>query len=138
MIMLYSFLSVALGGAIGAVLRYAIGLAMTSTAIGLPAFVATLTVNVVGCALMGLMAALIQSYPEFAQGGRPFVSSVMMPFIMTGFLGALTTFSSFTLDAFTLLEKQHYGTLGLYMMASFALSLTAFFAIYHLTKTGLS
>lgn len=132
--MTLQFLSVALGGAIGAVVRYAIGLAMTSTAIGLPAFVATLTVNVVGCGLMGLMAALIQHYPAFEQGGRPFI----MPFIMTGFLGALTTFSSFTLDAFALLEKQDYGALGLYMMASFALSLTAFIAVYHLIKSGLS
>ena len=57
---------------------------------------------------------------------------------MVGFLGALTTFSSFALDSFHLLEKQQYGVMVLYLLASFALSLGGFFTMYHLTRWGLS
>jgi len=85
---------------------------------------------VVGCALMGVMAASLAHIPFLQGAGRSL--------IMVGFLGALTTFSSFAFDSFTLLEKQQYGVMITYMTASFGLSLAAFFLLYHLTKWGLS
>lgn len=124
--MISSFLSVAIGGALGAVCRYAIGLYTTSSALGLPPFLATLAVNVIGCALMGIMGALITAMPHIATSARPL--------IMVGFLGALTTFSSFALDSFHLLDSQQYGTLIGYLGGSFILSLGAFFAAYHSAK----
>lgn len=125
--MIMNFLSVAIGGALGAMARYGVGLALSSNA---PPFIATLSVNVVGCALMGVMAASLAHVP--------FLQGVGRSLIMVGFLGALTTFSSFAFDSFTLLEKQQYGVMIAYMTASFGLSLAAFFLLYHLTKWGLS
>ena len=125
--MIMNFLSVAVGGALGAMARYGVGLALSS---GYPSFIATLSVNVVGCALMGVMAASFSHVPFLQGAGRSL--------IMVGFLGALTTFSSFAFDSFTLLEKQQYGVMIAYMTASFCLSLAAFFLLYHLTKWGLS
>ena len=125
--MIMNFLSVAIGGALGAMARYGVGLALSS---GYPTFIATLSVNVVGCALMGVMAASLAHIPFLQGAGRSL--------IMVGFLGALTTFSSFAFDSFTLLEKQQYGVMITYMTASFGLSLAAFFLLYHLTKCGLS
>ena len=127
--MILNFLSVAIGGALGAMVRYAISVAVTGASAS-HAFVATLGVNIVGCALMGTMAASLMIYPA--------LTPTMRPVLMIGFLGALTTFSSFALDSFVLLEKQQYGTLALYLAASFFLSLAAFFACFHLTKWGLS
>ena len=128
--MIYQFLSVALGGALGAMMRYGVGLIMTSSAVGMPAFVATISVNVVGCGLMGVMAGL--------SAVIPLVSESVRPLVMVGFLGGLTTFSSFAMDSFTLLEKQQYGMVAGYIAASFFVSLGAFFACYQLTKWGLS
>lgn len=127
--MMMNFLSVAIGGALGAMARYAVGIGLGAIS-ATPPFIATLSVNVIGCALMGVMAA---SLPY-----APFLQGVGRSLIMVGFLGALTTFSSFAFDSFTLLEKQQYGVMIAYMTASFALSLAAFFLLYHLTKWGLS
>lgn len=128
--MMINLISVAVGGAFGALLRYAIGLWMTQSAFGVPYFIATLSVNVIGCAMMGVMAALLPLMPVLQGAPRAF--------IMVGFLGALTTFSSFALDSFHLIEKQQYGVMGAYLFASIALSLGAFFLFHHLTKWGLS
>lgn len=128
--MMMNFISVAIGGALGAMLRYGISLAVTTPTIGLPAYLATLGVNVAGCAMMGIMAAALAHFP--------YLSTALRPLIMVGFLGALTTFSSFALDGFHLLEKQHYAMMALYLLGSFAFSLGAFFTLYHLTRWGLS
>ena len=60
-----NFISVAIGGALGAMMRYGVGLAISTSSLGLPAYVATLGVNVVGCALMGVMAAYLLHAPLF-------------------------------------------------------------------------
>ena len=87
---------------------------------------ATLTVNVCGSALMGLVA-----------GGL--ASGVMMPeplrlFIAVGFLGALTTFSTFALDAGVLLQRQSNMAALAYIALSVALSLLAFAAAHMLAN----
>ena len=128
--MLMHLISVATGGALGALTRYGIGLVISSPSIGLPAYIATISVNIVGCGIMGIMAALLQHNPAIAANIRPFV--------MIGFLGALTTFSSFALDSFHLLEKQQYVTMAAYMSLSFILSLSTFLIMYHAVKWGLA
>lgn len=122
-----SMISVALGGAMGALMRYGLSLYVASSA--LPAFVATLGVNIAGCALMGICAAWLQAAPAAAS---------YRPFIMVGFLGALTTFSSFAYDSATLLEAQKYLVLAGYLAASFVLSLGAFFLCYQLARGMMS
>ena len=128
--MIHAMIFVAIGGALGAMARYGLGIYIAALPASVPSFVATLTVNVIGCAVMGVMASLLQIYPA--------IDATIRPFVMIGFLGALTTFSSFALDSFQILEKQQYMLLAVYMTASFIVSLLAFFASYHFMKWVLS
>lgn len=110
--MLWNFLQVALGGAAGAVLRYAAGLGI-GRAVGHGFPVAILTVNVVGSLLMGVFVVLA------AQRGL----SRLSPLVMTGFLGGFTTFSAFSLEAVTLYERGAAGQAALYVALSVGLSI---------------
>lgn len=88
-------ISVAVGGALGAVLRYLLGLATAKVNLaGMP--VGVLTANVVGSFVMGLCAGYLM-----LRGGQ----APLQPFVMVGVLGGFTTFSSFSLEAVTLLER---------------------------------
>ena len=92
---------VALGGAIGALLRYQTGRGMTRWlgAEAVTAFPwATLTVNVVGSLAMGLLAGWLSRY---GQGGEQW-----RLFLGVGVLGGFTTFSAFSLEMMMLIERQ--------------------------------
>lgn len=109
-----TFFHVALGGAIGAMLRFAVGLgALRFAAPGFP--VGVLLVNVLGSFLMGLFAVY-----AFQRGVQH-----LNPFVMTGVLGGFTTFSAFSLEAFTLYERGQVAAAGLYVGLSVILSLGA-------------
>lgn len=95
---------VALGGALGAVLRALATLAW-------PAPWGVLAVNVLGSFLIGLVAVWLP--PR------------LWPFVVTGLLGGFTTFSAFSLDALRLLEGGRPGAAALYVGGSVALSLLA-------------
>jgi len=87
---------VACGGAFGATSRYLIGLGIISLfGKGFP--FATLAVNVLGSLIMGFIFQLVQ------QGSLS--SSPWWPLIGVGFLGALTTFSTFSMDNLVLLQQ---------------------------------
>lgn len=105
-----TLLFVALGGAIGASLRYLVGLAVAFPW-------GTMTVNVAGSLIMGMLAAALM----FSGKGPSFA----VPFLMTGVLGGFTTFSAFSLDAWRLFEAGRPGTAALYVTASVVLSLAA-------------
>lgn len=110
--MLSTLTYVALGGAIGAGLRYLTGVAILR-GIGLTAFpLPILTVNVVGSFLMGLFVVAA------AHRGLTHLS----PFVMTGVLGGFTTFSAFSLETVTLMERGALGQAALYVLASVGLS----------------
>lgn len=112
-----SFLTVALGGAIGASLRHGLGL-VTLRLFG-PGFpVGTLFANVLGGLLMGLlMGWLLKNMPENGQTIRLFVG--------VGILGGFTTFSAFSLDALRMVETKNYGLFVGYVGASVILSIAA-------------
>ncbi|KQY40163.1 fluoride efflux transporter CrcB [Rhizobium sp. Root483D2] len=112
-------LLVAAGGAVGSVLRYLVGL-WTLRSFG-PAFPwGTLTVNITGSFLIGVLAETI---------ARKFGASVeMRVFLITGILGGYTTFSAFSLDAMTLLERGEPVTALIYVASSVLLSALAVFA----------
>lgn len=78
-----------LGGGFGAISRYLIGI-MAARVWGANFPWGTLIVNMVGCFLIGLIFALAESVRLLTPGIRLF--------LITGFLGALTTFSSFSLE----------------------------------------
>jgi fluoride exporter len=112
--MITTLFSVALGGAIGASLRYLTNVsALRLFGSGFP--VATLVVNVLGSFLMGVLVVVLAR-----KGGNH-----LAPFLMTGILGGYTTFSAFSLDALTLWERGEALTAFAYVAASVLLSLAA-------------
>ncbi|WP_439154426.1 fluoride efflux transporter FluC [Yoonia sp.] len=108
--MMTPVISVALGGALGAVLRYLVGLSVAFP-------FGTLAVNVIGSFLIGLLWVILS-----ARGMQQWA-----PFILTGLLGGFTTFSAFTLDALRLVEAERITAAGGYVLASVILSLGACF-----------
>ncbi len=111
-------LMVALGGAVGALARYMVGVgAMRFIGAGFPW--STLIVNVVGSLIMGLLIA------AFAL--RYSVSNEMRAFLTVGILGGFTTFSAFSLDFAVLMERKDYGLAVLYLGSSVGLSILALF-----------
>ena len=106
---------VALGGAIGASLRWLTGVAMLR-ALGPSEFpLAIITVNVVGSFLMGVFVVAA------AHKGLTHLS----PFVMTGILGGFTTFSAFSLETMTLIERGQIASASLYVLVSVGLSVGA-------------
>ncbi|WP_296420200.1 fluoride efflux transporter CrcB [Pseudooctadecabacter sp.] len=113
--MFTTVLQVALGGAIGAAARFGVGVALFRPG----AFpVAVLSVNVIGSFLMGLAVVYL---------GQKTPGS-LTPFLMTGVLGGFTTFSAFSLEAYTLFERGEIGQAALYVALSVILSLAALVA----------
>lgn len=103
---------VALGGAIGASLRYLTGVGLMRL-LGPQDFpVAIITVNVIGSFLMGVFVVAA------AQRGLTHFS----PFVMTGVLGGFTTFSAFSLETMTLIERGDTLHAALYVVLSVGLS----------------
>ncbi len=112
--MFMNFLHVALGGAIGAMLRYGTGLAVLRLAgPGFP--LGVLAVNIVGSFLMGLFA--VYAFHREMQH--------LNPLVMTGLFGGFTTFSAFSLEAFTLYERGQVTAAALYVGLSVVLSIAA-------------
>ena len=112
-------LFIAAGGALGAVSRYAIS-RMIAAMLGVywqP--LATLLVNVVGSGLMGFAYGMMSV-------GMLNLSEPMRGMVLIGFLGALTTFSSFSLDIAVIVDRGQMGLAGLYLVGSVLLSLAAF------------
>ena len=114
-------LLVFLGGGLGATMRYGVNLA-TVAWFG-PHFPwGTLTVNVVGSAIMGAFAGWILTR-EPGTG-----SDAIRLFFMTGVLGGFTTFSAFSLDIVVLWQRGAAMTAIGYVLASVAVSLLALLA----------
>ena len=105
-------LLVALGGAIGAALRFLSGTAMLRLTGPQEFPLAIMTVNVIGSFLLGLFVVAA------AQRGLPHLN----PFVMAGLLGGFTTFSAFSLETVTLMERGAMGAAALYVIGSVVLS----------------
>ena len=89
------WLAVGVGAALGAWLRWGLGLALGSTGFAL----GTLLANLIGGFLIGCALAYF---------ANTFAQNELRLFVMTGFLGGLTTFSAFSAEAFIFLQKQQY------------------------------
>ena len=110
-----TLITIALGGALGAVLRYlSVHAALRLLGPGFPW--GTLFVNVAGSLIMGVAAALIL---EKTGAGRLYL------FLMTGVLGGFTTFSAFSLDALYLIERGKLAASAAYIGGSVLLSVLA-------------
>lgn len=111
-----SFFFIALGGALGALGRYWTGLLFSAFYCGrFP--LGTLSVNIAGSFIIGLTASAIAA-------GR-LGASPWNDLIMLGFCGALTTFSTFSMDSFKLLKDGRYWNAGLNLVLSVMLCLGA-------------
>lgn len=101
------YLSVLIGGALGSLARYTVSSSIAARFGGFP--YGTLAVNLIGGALMGVLAGLMLK-GQAGEGARLFVG--------VGLLGGFTTFSAFSLDCWKLIESGQYGLSFVYMAAS--------------------
>ena len=108
-----TFLVIGLGGALGAMLRFAISAwAVQRFESFLPtaALLGTLLANAVGALLIGVLFVVITEKGLIAESWRPL--------LIVGFLGALTTFSTFSLEALGLLQQGEWLTAMVYVLGS--------------------
>ena len=118
-------LAVALGGALGAVLRYGMSAAMMAEPLGSFSF-GIVAVNIIGSFAMGVFVA------GFALGWD--VSAAMKLFVTVGVLGGFTTFSAFSFEAVTLIERGQMGLAGGYIALSVCLSIVALMGGLYVTR----
>jgi CrcB protein len=111
-------LVVAAGGALGAVLRY-LNAKLFTHFFGTPLPWATLIVNVLGCFLMGVAYMwLLDKYQA---------SDSLRLFVMMGFLGALTTWSTFSMETVLMLSYGEFIKGFTYLFSTFILCFAAFY-----------
>ncbi|MEM1139560.1 MAG: fluoride efflux transporter CrcB [Pseudomonadota bacterium] len=122
-----NLLAVAVGGALGASMRYGAVLA-AGHLLGTTYPYGTMLVNVLGSFVIGVVFQL-------ARGGMD-LSPTLLLFLMTGVLGGFTTFSAFSLDALKLLERGAVGAFATYVLLSVTLSLLAVIAGVWLVRAG--
>jgi CrcB protein len=111
---LLSFAAVGLGATVGAWLRWGLSIWLNSAFINLP--LGTLLANLGGGYLIGLAVGVFQNYPALSPEWRLLV--------VTGFLGGLTTFSTFSAEAMLLIQRSEYiwalAHTGLHLLGSVA------------------
>ncbi len=118
--MIKNLLLVALGGGIGSMLRYA-----GSLLVGSKIFpYATLSVNIIGSFIIGIVFAISLKDAAFSNSWKLFIA--------TGICGGFTTFSAFSLENMGLLQSGKYGLAFMYIALSIVLGIAATFFGYFL------
>ncbi len=121
---LFQLTCVAAGGALGASLRWLLGLWLNPTFQHLP--LGTLVANLIGGLVMGVMIGLVSAYDAIPPAWRLFA--------MTGALGGLTTFSTFSAEVGTMLLRGQFAigvaTIGLHVLGSLALTVGGYWAVH--------
>ena len=110
-----SVIAICIGASVGALARWGLGLWLSPGAI-IP--FGTLAANLIGGYLVGICVAVFQAMPQ--------LDPVWRLALVTGFLGALTTFSSFSAEVVGMLQQQRYalalGTTALHLFGSLLLT----------------
>ena len=109
---------VAVGSAVGGVLRYLVGVLVQSR-VATPFPVGTLLINVTGSLILGFLLRWTFSSTTLSPDVRAMLT--------VGFCGGFTTFSAFSIDTVRLLQNNDYGRAAGYVGASVALSILATF-----------
>ncbi len=102
-----SFVAIGVGAAFGAWSRWGLGLLLNSLHPAMP--LGTLAVNLIGGYLIGIVMAVLS--------GEHSISPEMRLLITTGFLGGLTTFSTFSAESVDLLTRAQYGWASVHIMS---------------------
>ncbi|MFC4527889.1 fluoride efflux transporter CrcB [Dyella halodurans] len=112
------FIAVGVGGVLGCWLRWGLGVMLNPLFPTLP--LGTLAANLVGGLLMGVVLGLFDHFQTLPPELRLFLA--------TGFLGGLTTFSTFSAESTTLLLRQQYlwfgGHVAMHLVGSIALTIS--------------
>ena len=106
-------LVVGLGGAVGAILRWWVGVLMSHLLA--PVFLGTLVVNLVGSFLVGVLLIWFQ--------GKLPINDVLRTGIVIGFLGGFTTYSAFSMEAVNMMMAGFYGRASAYVVVTVAVCL---------------
>ena len=116
---------IAIGGALGSVLRYAISMALQGGTGLFP--LGTMTVNILGSLLLGALFAM--------QEGNSPITNEMWLLLSVGLCGGFTTFSTFGLETYVLWKEKHVVEAVLYMMSSLVAAPASIALGYALMKT---
>ena len=108
-----SFLLVFIGGGLGSIFRYSIGLIIKTTPTQFP--FATLIANASGCLLLGLILGFLST--------KSSVSNTQHMLLAVGFCGGLTTFSTFTLENMRFIEQGQLSNFFIYTIGSFIIGI---------------
>lgn len=111
-----ALLFVGLGGGIGSIFRYLVGLGIQKLHSGAFPF-GTFLANISGCFIIGILYALVVKQSWFSIEWRLF--------LITGICGGYTTFSSFSYESISLLSEGNYLYFAMYVVLSILLGLTA-------------
>ena len=113
--MIKDIVLVGIGSGIGGICRYLVSLAMSHVCNGFPW--ATFSVNVAGCLLIGILWGLTSRFQS--------ISPTFTLFLMVGFCGGFTTFSTFSKEGLALLQANNYMLFVLYTIGSVVLGIAA-------------
>ena len=121
--MIKDILLVGVGSFFGGIARYLIALAMKGISETFPW--ATMTANILGCLLIGLLWATFDRFNSSSQLGL---------LLIVGFCGGFTTFSTFSKESLNLLQSGSYLLFGLYALGSVVVGILALAVGYLLAK----
>ncbi|MEL6697156.1 MAG: fluoride efflux transporter CrcB [Bacteroidota bacterium] len=103
-----NLIAIALGGALGSLTRYGISRLLAPVSEGFP--YGTFAANILSCIVIGWAYVYVSKQTD--------VSMALKLGIMTGFCGGFSTFSTFSLETFQLIQQGHVGTAFLYVGGS--------------------